>query len=130
MECFMIYQVAREPDGTPSLLLYSALSLSPFRTIKMRKKQVNCVSCSSEASAALDVANTDYIAFCGGPTRDWVETGLIVSGTRISALDLRRMLDNDTPEVTLIDVRSPVEFGICHLPGSISKWIPRHPVLG
>jgi len=75
------------------------------------------------ASAVLNVANTDYITFCGGPTRDWVKTGLLASDTRICASDLKRMLDTGTSKVTLIDVRSSVEFGICHLPGSISVCI-------
>jgi adenylyltransferase/sulfurtransferase len=71
----------------------------------------------------VDVANTDYITFCGGLARDWVKSGLAFSGTRISASDLKRMLDTGTSGVTLIDVRSPVEFGICHLPGSISEFV-------
>ena len=65
----------------------------------------------------------DYVMFCGGPTRDWVKMGLVVSDKRICASDLKMMLDSSVSEVTLIDVRSPVEFGICHLPGSISKYI-------
>ena len=108
-------------DGTPALLLYSALSPSPFRTIKIRKKQANCLACGSGAPALLDVTNTDYITFCGGPARDWVKTGLAVSDKRICASDLKKMLDTGTSRVTLIDVRSSVEFGICHLPGSISE---------
>ncbi|KAF9649686.1 hypothetical protein BDM02DRAFT_3166226, partial [Thelephora ganbajun] len=107
-------------DGIPTLLHYSALSLSPFRSIKIRKKQASCTVCSSWDSAVLDVANTDYVAFCGGPTRDWVKTGLVVSDTRICASDLKRVLDIGASKATLIDVRSRVEFGICHLPGSIN----------
>lgn len=98
------------------------LSPSPFRAIKIRRKQANCIACDS-GTPALDATNTDYIAFCGGSTRDWVKTGLTISDTRISASDLKWMLDNGTPKVILIDVRSPVEFGICHLPGSISEYI-------
>jgi adenylyltransferase/sulfurtransferase len=84
---------------------------------------MGCTTCGVGASSVLDVANTDYIAFCGGPARDWIKTGQAVSDTRISASDLKRMLDTGTPNVRLIDVRSPVEFGICHLPGSISERI-------
>ena len=69
----------------------------------------------------MDVANTDYIAFCGGPRKDWVKTGLSVADERISASCLRKILDTGTSDVRLIDVRSAIEFGICHLPGSISK---------
>ena len=65
----------------------------------------------------------DYIAFCGGPTRDWIKTGLAVSDARICPSDLKRIMDTGVSKVTLIDVRSSVEFGICHLPGSISEWI-------
>jgi len=90
---------------------------------------VNCIACSSGATVALDVANTDYIAFCGGPTRDWVKSGLAISDARISASDLKRMLDTGTSNVMLTDVRSPVEFGICHLPGSISECVIQHLIL-
>ena len=55
--------------------------------------------------------------------KDWVETGLAVSSTRICASDLQRMLGTSTSKVTLIDVRGATEFGICHLPGSISECI-------
>ena len=82
---------------------------------------MSCTACGTDALAVLDVANTDYIAFCGGPSKDLVKTGMAVSDTRISASDLKRILDASTSNVRLIDVRTPVEFGICHLPGSISK---------
>ena len=82
---------------------------------------MSCTACGAGAPAVLDVPNTDYVAFCGGPTRDLVKTGLAISDTRISASHLKRILDVGTSNVRLIDVRSPVEFGICHLPGSISK---------
>ena len=66
----------------------------------------------------------DYIAFCGGPRKDWAKAGLAVSDTRVCASDLKRMLDAGGSKVTLVDVRDPVEFEICHLPGSISEHIP------
>lgn len=47
--------------------------------------------------------------------------GLAVSNTRISASDLKGILESGASNTRLIDVRSPVEFGICHLPGSISE---------
>lgn len=82
---------------------------------------MSCRACGSGASAVLDVANTDYEAFCGGPMRDSVTTGLTVSDARITASDLKRMLDTGTSNLRLIDVRTPMEFGICHLPGSLSE---------
>lgn len=61
--------------------------------------------------------------------RDWVKSGLAISDARISASDLKRILDSGTSNVTLTDVRSPVEFEICHLPGSISECVLQQLIL-
>lgn len=83
------------------------------------------MACSAGGLAVLDVANTDYITFCGGVTKDWIKAGLTISDTRISASDLKRIMDAGSSDLRLMDVRSPIEFGICHLPGSISESFSR-----
>lgn len=87
------------------------------------------------------IRDIDYVGFCGGPRPDWETRGLIDSGgdTRIRAevsrnfeivngltdilydiKGLRNALDSNRT-VQIIDVRPTTEFGICRLPGSISK---------
>ncbi|KAG9099973.1 Urmylation protein [Ceratobasidium sp. 370] len=68
----------------------------------------------------------DYVEFCGdlGGTPDPVNTGMFPGepGSRVNALDLRNALvstsgTSATP-LTIIDTRSPTEFGICSIPES------------
>ncbi|KAG8751758.1 Urmylation protein, partial [Ceratobasidium sp. 428] len=126
---------------TPSMLLYSALSPRPFKTIKLRSRQAGCRGCSG---TPLDVAldkqtftnilaeikplENDYTEFCGdsGGTPDPVNTGMFAGepGSRVNALDLQNALAV-TPETsrtpfTVIDTRPPTEFEICSIPESIN----------
>ncbi|OCB84921.1 hypothetical protein A7U60_g8143 [Sanghuangporus baumii] len=104
----------------PSLLIYSALAFPPFRSVKLRSRRKNCPACGEEGERIGKISELDYVAFCGGPRPDWVERGLVTDGSRrrISANELSKRLRNDNNSVRIVDVRSPVEFGICHLPGS------------
>ncbi|KAL5503872.1 hypothetical protein ACEPAH_7943 [Sanghuangporus vaninii] len=107
-------------DHKPSLLIYSALAFPPFRSVRLRSRRKNCPACGEEGERIGKISELDYVAFCGGPRPDWVERGLVMDGSRrrISAKDLSERLRNDDNSVRIVDVRSPVEFGICHLPGS------------
>ncbi|KAL5526864.1 hypothetical protein ACEPAF_8591 [Sanghuangporus sanghuang] len=107
-------------DHKPSLLIYSALAFPPFRSVKLRSRRKNCPACGEEGERIGKISELDYVAFCGGPRPDWVERGLVTDGSRrrISANELSKRLRNDNNSVRIVDVRSPVEFGICHLPGS------------
>ena len=130
-------------DGNASLMLFSALSMPPFRTIKLRAKKPTCPACGVDGHRLGVIQETDYIAFCGGPRPDWQARGLMPgkSGERISAqvscVALRCAHSLDCPkelqerlksqeQCMLLDVRPKTEFGICHLPGSLSKTF-RHP---
>lgn len=123
-------------EAKPSLLLYSALSPTPFRIIKLRTRRSTCPACGDEGQKIGEIASTDYVAFCGGTRPDWETLGLHDGDHRIKAKvsdgnsllnrlvhsafqDLAAVLQSH-PETRIIDVRPPVEFGICHLPGSIS----------
>ncbi|KAI3604569.1 molybdenum cofactor synthesis 3 [Moniliophthora roreri] len=100
-------------DGTPSLLIFSALGIPPFRSIKLRARKPSCLACGEHKQV---IQETDYIQFCGGATPNWEQRGLVDSdsGLRISALEALV----DDPKVMLIDVRPRTEFDICHLPQS------------
>ncbi|KAG6373302.1 hypothetical protein JVT61DRAFT_6440 [Boletus reticuloceps] len=108
-------------DGKPTLMLFSALSMAPFRTIKLRARKPTCAACGIEGQQLGAIHETDYIAFCGGPRPDWEAKGLFSGnpGHRISAQELRIRLESQE-QCVLLDVRPKTEFGICHLPGSSS----------
>ncbi|KAH8822922.1 hypothetical protein DL96DRAFT_1619837 [Flagelloscypha sp. PMI_526] len=108
-----------EPMNT--LLLYSALSPTPFRTIKLRPRKPGCSGCAQPSEQIASISETDYIQFCGGPPPDW-ETRGMSSGVnlRVNVHELAEVLKNETGQYRMIDVRPRVEFGICHLPGSIN----------
>lgn len=59
-------------DHKSVLLLFSALSTPPFRTVNLRKRQPTCPACSNPNHS---IQTMDYIQFCGGPPTDWVENG-------------------------------------------------------
>ncbi|KAI0654685.1 hypothetical protein C8Q70DRAFT_925414 [Cubamyces menziesii] len=107
-------------DGKPSLLMFSALSAPPFRSVKLRPRRASCPACGVEGEKIGKIEETDYVAFCGGERPDWVSRGLVVEDPqkRIHAKELKNALENPQRMVKILDVRPRTEFGICHLPGS------------
>ncbi|KAG1726266.1 uncharacterized protein EDB91DRAFT_1254408 [Suillus paluster] len=90
-------------DGKASLLLFNALSIPPFRTVKLRSRKLTCAACGIEGQKIGTVEETDYVAFCGGARPNWLE---------------RVFASNENHAI--IDVRPRTEFGICRLPKSTS----------
>jgi adenylyltransferase/sulfurtransferase len=113
-------------DGKATLVLFSALSMPPFRTIKLRERKPTCAACGVDGQRLGAIHETDYIAFCGGTRPDWEARGLVSGnpGDRISAQELRKRLESQE-QCVLLDVRPKTEFGICHLPGSKSVPLPQ-----
>jgi len=113
-------------DEQPSLLIYAALGVPPFRSIKLRKRRAACPACGTEGEKVGKVEDIDYVQFCGGPRPDWETLGLNPSSntaSRITANELRAIIEES--EVRILDVRPKTEFGICHLPRSIPHQIDR-----
>ncbi|EAW12915.1 HesA/MoeB/ThiF family protein [Aspergillus clavatus NRRL 1] len=112
----------------PSLLIFSAYSTPPFRSIKIRSRRANCAVCSAEASVTVETlktGSTDYVFFCGvaGP-----ET-LLRPEERITPLEFKKKHPGQvsheqelggSKEPTIIDVREQVQFDICSLDNSIN----------
>jgi len=100
----------------PSLLIFSASSPQPFRTVRLRSRRKNCAACSSTASINLESLTSgslDYVQFCGVVT----PVNILSSGERITATEYAQTRHN--PGI-LIDVREKVQFDICNLPSSIN----------
>ncbi|KAI0297291.1 hypothetical protein B0F90DRAFT_1740795 [Multifurca ochricompacta] len=62
-------------DGPPSLLVYSALGVPPFRSVTLRKRRTNCPACGEEGRKVGKIEDIDYVQFCGGRP-DWESLGL------------------------------------------------------
>lgn len=108
-------------DGKASLLLFSALSVPPFRTVKLRSRKPTCAACGIEGQKIGTIEETDYVAFCGGARPNWLERGLEVGRpeSRIHVKELKSVFESNINH-TIIDVRPRTEFGICRLPRSTS----------
>ncbi|OJJ50796.1 hypothetical protein ASPZODRAFT_21315 [Penicilliopsis zonata CBS 506.65] len=113
-------------SSSPSLLIFSAYSSPPFRSIRLRSRRANCAVCSAEATVTLDTimgGSTDYVFFCGSTTPQ----ALLAPDERVSPLEYRQRHPTvDSPETIekkshiMIDVREKVQFDICNLESSIN----------
>ncbi|KAK0480267.1 hypothetical protein IW261DRAFT_122926 [Armillaria novae-zelandiae] len=101
-------------DQKPSLLIFSALGVPPFRSIKLRSRKPSCPACGTDG--VREIREIDYVQFCGGPAPDWESRGMVQSDRRIRVRDFYDTLTQN--KVKIIDVRPPTEFGICRLPES------------
>jgi adenylyltransferase/sulfurtransferase len=74
-------------DTPPSLLIYSALALPPFRTIKLRSRKSDCIACGDDTSGGQLIDQSDYLELCGSLTPDYETLGLLAgeAGQRIRA---------------------------------------------
>lgn len=101
----------------PNMLMFSAYSSPPFRSVRMRGRRGDCAACSAQASItaqSLESGSLDYVAFCGGT--DPVD--ILPSEARVTATEFARM-PRDGRNV-LIDVRDETQYAICALRGSIN----------
>ncbi|KAJ7184168.1 hypothetical protein C8R46DRAFT_1063123 [Mycena filopes] len=108
-------------DRKPSLFLFSALGVPPFRSIKLRSRKPSCPACGTADQKVGEIKEIDYVQFCGGATPDWEGRGLHPGdpNDRVSAQNFAKAVE-DSREICIIDVRPETEFGICSLPGSIN----------
>ncbi|KAF2964323.1 hypothetical protein GQX73_g9245 [Xylaria multiplex] len=113
------YQGPGEPL-TPSLLLFSAYSPTPFRSIKMRGRRSNCFACSASSMLTLKELKTgslDYVQFCGVTT----PINILQPGERVSATDYKSILASGINRGSLLlDVREKEHFDIAKIPGAIN----------
>ncbi|CAG8483626.1 6806_t:CDS:10 [Cetraspora pellucida] len=105
-------------DGTShSLLIFSANSNPLFRSIKLRSKKPDCVICSDHPTIT---TLQDYVQFCGSGALDKSPSvKLLGDDERIDPKSYYALRTKCIPHV-LVDVREPVQFDICNLPGSLN----------
>ena len=126
-----------------SMLLFSAYSDPPFRTIRLRGKRSACLACSATPSitaSSVTSGTFDYVRFCGTLAEQ-----RLAEEYRISAQQLAALLDKPEaqPPVSrgtgesqvqgglepasnalLLDVRPRPQFALCSLPGSVNVPLP------
>ena len=95
------------------LLLYNALEMS-FRELKLRPNPVRPV---------IDTL-IDYEEFCGIPQARMEEAKQQAELAEMSVQELKQLLDSDTSDYVLIDVRNPNEYEIANIPGALLVPLP------
>ncbi|KAI1821754.1 adenylyltransferase [Xylaria intraflava] len=107
----------KDPVPT-SLLLFSATSPTPFRSVKMRGRRPNCFACAASSSltlTALKSGSLDYVQFCGVAA----PINLLRPEERISATDYNSILAKKKGNL-LLDVREKEHFDIASIPGAVN----------
>ena len=106
-------------ESAKSMLLYSACSDTPFRTVRLKGKRANCSCYTLPVDTLLQELrdnSVDYPAFCGTRTIQNVRHDQRLGPSEFVQYESAI----NKPNSLLIDVRSETEFGICHLPDATS----------
>lgn len=101
----------------PTLLMFSAYSAPPFRSVRLRSRRADCAVCSAQGTItqhSLTSGGLDYVAFCGRT----LPVNVLPSNARVSAADFARLPRDGSN--TLIDVRDETQFAMCALRGSVN----------
>jgi len=101
------------------LLTYDALAMT-FKTFKIRKDP-ECPICGPNATIKSLLPAEDYRFLCGYGASEEASEVPASQIEQVSAKQVKQMLDSGD-KVTLLDVRSPEEWQITHLPNA--KHIP------
>ena len=105
-----------EQANIASMLLFSADSPQPFRSVKLRSRRAGCFACSKDSglnSKELNDGSLDYVLFCGLAS----PVDILESEERIQAREYKKL---EGKGHLLVDVREKVHFDICSLEGSIN----------
>jgi adenylyltransferase/sulfurtransferase len=102
------------------MLLFSANSNPPFRSVRLRARRQKCFACSKEGGLTLESLSSgslDYVLFCGVTT----PVKILEPQERIEAREYERVLkEGKGKDHLLVDVREKVQFDICSIEGSVN----------
>ncbi|KAI1461691.1 adenylyltransferase [Annulohypoxylon moriforme] len=105
---------------TPSLLLFSATSSTPFRSIRMRSRRPNCFACSPSSTLTLrelKSGSLDYVQFCGVNS----PVNVLKPEERVTATQYKDIIAKQSAKkYLLLDVREREHFNIASIPGAIN----------
>ncbi|CZR51019.1 related to molybdenum cofactor biosynthetic protein [Phialocephala subalpina] len=102
-----------------SMLLFSANSNPPFRSLRLRSRRPKCFACSAAAGLSLESlasGSLDYLLFCG------VNAPVSILGPeeRVEAREYETIRKEKGAGHLLVDTREKVQFDICNIEGSIN----------
>ncbi|XP_039260934.2 adenylyltransferase and sulfurtransferase MOCS3-like [Styela clava] len=110
--------VGIQPSYHRNLFVFNGLE-GNCRTVKLRGRQPSCVCCGDNRSIKLDNL-PDYTEFCGMGANDKCKMLHILNPDERITVKQYYELTKKSKKHILIDVRNPVELGICSLPESIN----------
>jgi sulfur-carrier protein adenylyltransferase/sulfurtransferase len=103
------------------LMVHDALRAT-WRELTVRPDP-DCAVCGPDATITRQLGLPDYEVFCGLPSvgepAATSTPGSASSPDEVSALELARMLADDTSGLVLVDVREPGERAIVSIPGAV-----------
>ncbi|KAI9796298.1 MAG: Urmylation protein [Piccolia ochrophora] len=118
LEAIKVIAMQQPPKPVPPcLLLFSALSQSPFRSIRLRGRRTDCAVCAATGTItqeSLKSGSLDYAQFCGVPR----PIDVLEPRERISASSYKQIRDRPASDHVLLDVREEAQYQICNLAGS------------
>ena len=102
---------------TPMMLVFSGMSDTPFRSVRIRGRRNNCFACGDEGALTLEEmeSSLDYVQFCGVRT----PVQMLKPDERITAEEYGRLSKEKTNHL-LLDVREREHFDLCSIQGSIN----------
>ncbi|RKL49512.1 Adenylyltransferase and sulfurtransferase uba4 [Fusarium proliferatum] len=108
---------------TPMLLLFSGMSDTPFRSVRMRGRRKTCLACGDENRLTLDELKNsmDYVQFCG--IKQPVQ--LLQPDERVTAKEYDELSKLENKDMLLVDVREKEHFDLCNISGSVNIPISR-----
>lgn len=95
------------------LLLYNALDMK-FRELKLRPNPVRPVI----------EKLVDYEQFCGITQAKEQEAQRLMAIQEMTVKELKQLMDSDTKDFVLVDVRNPNEYEIAKIPGAVLVPLP------
>ncbi len=95
------------------LLLYNALEMK-FRELKLRPNPVRPVI----------EKLVDYEQFCGITQAKEQEAQRLMAIQEMTVKELKQLMDSDTKDFVLVDVRNPNEYEIAKIPGAVLVPLP------
>ncbi|WRT64977.1 uncharacterized protein IL334_001918 [Kwoniella shivajii] len=123
----VIKLIIGKEDPEPLLHLHHLCSNPLIRTIRMKGPSAKCIACGPSASITDDLDVYGYESFCAGAAGPEVDemTGMKdgIQGERIDVKELSILMEANS-NISLIDTRPPIEFGICSLPKSTNIPLP------
>ena len=120
-EAIKMYTVEDPESSASTMLLYSAYSDTPFRTIRLKGRRATCAACKFPSDinrGVLQTGSFDYVSFCG--TRNLPMSAFKLKRCPPTLYKARGPTTDRPSRPILLDVRNSTEFGICHLRDAIN----------